>query len=288
MGNKLIQPVMASTIARWCGVVLQGQDLEIHCIAPYSTPVDGALCFANTAPTQSISSNVALISTAEAQAVNACVLVTERPRLIFTKALNALQQRIGFDKPSDLPQIHPTARVSSQAIVEPGVVIGARTIIYPFVYIAENTIIGEDCIIKSGSVIGQDGFGFERDEENIPLRLPHLGKVVIGNDVEIGALNTVCRGTLSDTVVEDHVKTDDHVHIAHNCHIRKGALLTACVELSGGVDVGEFSWVGPNSSVMQKRTIGNNAFIGIASNVTKDVSENAVVAGNPAKIIRFQ
>ncbi len=88
--------------------------------------------------------------------------------------------------------------------------------------------------MKSGSVIGEMGFGFERDEAGIPLRMAHLESVEIGNRVEIGSLNTVCRGTLNSTVIEDDVKTDDHVHIAHNCRVRRGAMLTAAVVLSGG------------------------------------------------------
>lgn len=279
---------MASMIASWCDLELKGQDIEINCVAPYSEELAGSLCFASAPPAQSISSNVVLISTIEAESFTNCLLVTDRPRLTFARILNVLQQRIGFQKSPDSPIIHPTARVSAQAYVAAGAVIGARTVVLPFAYIGEDTVIGADCVIKSGSVIGQDGFGFERDEENLPVRIPHLGRVLIGDCVEIGALNTICRGTLGDTLIDDHVKTDDHVHIAHNCHIKKGVLLTACVELSGGVKIGEFSWVGPNSSVIQKKNIGRNAFVGIATNVTKDVPDNAVVAGNPSKVIRFQ
>lgn len=286
MGNKLKQPVLASTIAGWCGANWQGIDMQVHTVAPLSAPVDGALCFANTAPTQECNSKVALISTSDAQAFAPCLLATDRPRLTFVKALNAIQKNVGFEKSTALPEIHPTAQVSPHAFIDAGVIIGARTIIYPFVYIGEGVTIGSDCIIKSGTVIGQDGFGFERDENNYPIRMPHLGGVIIGDNVELGALNTVCRASLGDTIIHDHVKTDDHVHIAHNCNIGLGALLTACVELSGGVAVGDFSWVGPNSSVMQKVSIGKNSFVGIAANVTKNVPDDAVVAGNPARILR--
>jgi UDP-3-O-[3-hydroxymyristoyl] glucosamine N-acyltransferase len=287
MGNKLKNPVMASTIAGWCGAVLEGQDMQVSCIASFAAPVDGALCFANTAPEQACTTEISLISTVDAKEKAPCLLFTERPRLTFAKAVNAIQKNIGFLKKRATTQIDETAQVSSLAFVEPGAVIGARTVVLPFAFIGEGVVIGSDCIIKSGAVIGQDGFGFERDENDIPMRIAHLGGVIIGNNVEIGALNTICRGTLEDTVIEDHVKMDDHVHVAHNCRIRRGALLTACAELSGGVDVGEFSWVGPNASVMQKISIGKNSFVGIAANVTKNIPDNVVAAGNPAKILRL-
>lgn len=139
--------------------------------------------------------------------------------------------------------------------------------------------------MKSNTVIGEDGFGFVRDDDGTPLRMPHLGTVVIGDRVEIGSLNTICRATLGQTVVENDVKTDDHVHIAHNCIIRSGALITACAELSGGVIVGRNAWIGPNSSVIQKVEIGENSFVGIGSNVTKPVQRDATVAGNPARVL---
>ena len=285
MGNKLIRPVMASTIAAWCNIELQGADVEVKCITPLSAPVDCALCFANAAPTQTINEQVALISTSGAQSFASCLLVTDRPRLTFAKALDALQKNVGFIKPTTLPQIDPTAQVSPQAFVGAGVVIGARTVVLPFAYIGEGTVIGDDCVIKSGAVIGQDGFGFERDENNLPLRLVHLGGVIIGDNVEVGCGTTICRGTLGNTILHDYCKIDDHVHIAHNVVVGIGAMVIACAEVCGGVRIGAGAWVGPNASIIQKMSIGENSFVGIAANVIKNVPAGAVVAGNPAKII---
>ena len=109
---------------------------------------------------------------------------------------------------------------------------------------------------------------------------------MIGDYVEIGALNSIARGTLSDTVIESGVKTDNLVHIAHNCHIGSGCLLTACAELSGGVHLGENVWIGPNSSFKQKVIIGSGSLIGLGAVVTKNVEKNCVVAGHPAKKLR--
>jgi UDP-3-O-[3-hydroxymyristoyl] glucosamine N-acyltransferase len=176
--------------------------------------------------------------------------------------------------------------IGHNVVIEDGVQIGDGSKILHNVVISEGCQIGSNCLIKSGTVIGQRGFGFERDVNGIPIEFPHYGKVVIGDYVEIGALNTIVAGALSDTVIEDHVKTDDHVHIAHNVRIRWGAFITACAEISGSVDIGEQAWVGPNCSVIDKASIGAKSFVGIGAVITKSVPENVVVAGNPGKVLR--
>jgi UDP-3-O-[3-hydroxymyristoyl] glucosamine N-acyltransferase len=113
--------------------------------------------------------------------------------------------------------------------------------------------------------------------------MPHVAGVYIGDHVVIGALNTVASGTIHPTVVEDYVKTDDHVHIAHNCHIGARTLITACAELSGSVVVGPDCWIGPNASVRDGVDIGAKAFVGIAANVVGPVSAGETVMGNPAR-----
>lgn len=288
MGKKLNKPVFASELASWLQLDWSGKDVLIESITALSSPAQNSLCFANHAPIEKLDFSCALISKDDAEGKAEAVLKANNPRLVFAKALAVINEQVGFIKSKTPAEIHSTANVSSHAFVEPGVKIGARTLVMPFAYIGSGTVIGSDCIIKSGAVIGQDGFGFERDENGIPIRLQHLGNVVIGNNVEIGSLNTVCKGTLDDTIIGDNIKTDDHVHIAHNVRIGSGTLLTACVEISGGVEIGKNVWIGPNSSLMQKIKIGNDAFIGIASNVIKDIPELAVVAGNPARVLRIK
>jgi UDP-3-O-[3-hydroxymyristoyl] glucosamine N-acyltransferase len=285
MGHKLKHAVSASEIARWCDLRLIGADFLVDAVASFSERGDGILCFAKVKPDDVIHDRSVLIANDAASQISPSLLVAANPRLEFARAIEQIAINVGFERPTAVPIIHPSAQVSPMAFIAPGVEIGPRSIVMPFAFIGEGVTIGADCIIKSGAVIGQDGFGFERDENGIPVRFLHLGFVVIGNNVEVGSLTTICRGALSDTIIEDDVKVDDHVHIAHNCHVRRGAILTACVELSGSVDVGEFSWIGPNSSIVQKAVIGANAFVGIASNITKHVREGASVAGNPARIL---
>ena len=154
------------------------------------------------------------------------------------------------------------------------------------VVIYDSTVIGNNCLIRSSTIIGEEGFGFERDKEQVPIRFPHIGRVVIGNNVEIGALSTVARGTLDDTWIGDNVKIDDHVHIAHNVHIGKNTIITACSEVSGSTSIGANSWLAPNCSIMNGISLGENVFVGLGAVVTKPVESGRVVVGNPARVLR--
>jgi UDP-3-O-[3-hydroxymyristoyl] glucosamine N-acyltransferase len=103
--------------------------------------------------------------------------------------------------------------------------------------------------------------------------------------VEIGALTTVCAGTINPTRIGRHTKIDDHVHIGHNVQIKQSVIITACSEISRS-EINDGVWIGPNSSIIQGVTIGKKAFIGIGSVVTKSVKENQTVLGNPAQDIK--
>ena len=214
------------------------------------------------------------------------VLISDNPRLDFCKALNFLLDSGRLLIPTRETVIHPTCYVAESAILEEGVTIGANSIIEHNVVIHKNTCIGENCIIRANSVIGAQGFGFQQDFDGKWIRFPHLGAVMIGNNVEIGALNSVCVGSLGNTKIGSGVKTDNLVHIAHNCTIGDNSILTACAELSGGVSLGENVWIGPNSTITEKVTIGKNALVGIGSLVRKNVAAGTIVAGSPAKFLK--
>ena len=285
MGHQLNRPLSASHLAERLGLPLTGLDVSIFAVRSLDALIEGTLCFAKAAPAGGIAVPAVIIAPPGTSPDLGAVIAATNPRLTFARALHLLTSEPGFIALTEPAVVDPTAQVSPTAVLGKGVKVGARTVIGHYVVVADGVTIGDDCLIKSNTVIGEVGFGFERDEIGIPIRILHLGSVAIGNRVEIGSLNTVCRATLGCTIVEDDVKTDDHVHIAHNCRVRRGALLTACVELSGGVDVGEFAWIGPNSSVIQKAVIGKHAFVGIGSNITKSVADRVAVAGNPARAL---
>ena len=273
-------------LAASLGLPWRGQHLNISEVRPFNEAMPGTLSFTNTHPENLLSADAVLIAPTGTDPGAGAIIEANNPRLEFARALNVLAATPGFMVSTRSAQVAEDAVVSSTAVLGRGVTIGPRSVIGHHVVIADDVHIGADCHIKSNTVIGEAGFGFERDEQGVPIRILHLGNVVIGNRVEIGSLNTICRATLGTTIIEDDVKTDDHVHIAHNCRVRRGALLTACTELSGGVDVGAFAWIGPNTSIIQKAVIGENAFVGIGSNVTASVPPGARVAGNPARVLR--
>jgi UDP-3-O-[3-hydroxymyristoyl] glucosamine N-acyltransferase len=209
--------------------------------------------------------------------------MSESARLDFARALAYLESCAGFVWSTTEPQIHPTVTIGRHVVIGNGVVVGEGSVIAHHVVIGSEVQIGRHCVIKSGAIIGEEGFGFERDFQGEAVRLPHIGNVVIGNRVEIGSLTTVCRGTLSDTVIEDGTKIDDHVHIAHNVNIGRHAFVIACAEVSGGVKIGERAWIAPNASIRNQISVGNDAVVGLGGVVVKHVEAGTIVVGNPAK-----
>ncbi len=294
-GSVSSTPIAKAKIEELLGIsILDGQRLDIiEGVTTWDTLIPNRMLFAERVDDRIVTalngeaSQSLVIATAEYKtAINAPRLITRNPRQSFAKIVRALFPD-RFTTHGEA--IHPTAQIHATAQLCYGVVIGANsfigegTTIYPNVVISSLVYIGAHCIIGSGTVIGQPGFGIYRDEEGLPQHFPHVGGVVIGDHVELGALNTVVGGTIHPTVVEDYVKTDDHVHIAHNCHVGARTLLTACAELSGSVRLGMDCWVGPNSSLRDGIEIGDRTMIGIGSVVTKSFASDMTVYGVPAK-----
>lgn len=245
----------------------------------------GSLCFAKSYSWAQLVDSRAVLLSSEGHLFkrNGPILLSDTPRLDFARALSILESMVGFVWASDDPLVHPSVRLGQHVVLGRGVKIGEGSVVNHHVVIGDEVVIGNRCVIKSGAVIGEEGFGFERDSHGHALRLPHLGSVRIGDDVEVGSLTTVCRGTLGDTVLRDGCKIDDHVHIAHNVDIGEDAFVIACAEVSGGVKIGPRAWIAPNAALLNQLTIGADAVVGLGAVVVKSVPDGAVVAGNPAK-----
>ncbi len=214
------------------------------------------------------------------------VIVSKDPRLDYIRALELIDSVIGFIKDETPANIHSTVKVGCNVVIEPGVEIGENTILEPNVVILRGTVIGRNCLIRANATIGSDGFGYERDDTGKPIKFVHLGGVEIGDNVEIGSCACIAKGTLGNTVIENDVKIDNLVHIAHNCIIREGAFIIATSILCGGVEVGRNAWVAPNATVTQKAKVGDDSVVGLGAVVTKNVQNKTIVAGNPAKLLR--
>lgn len=282
MGKNLLRPVQASHLSRQLGLALLGPDREIRELCALESLSPHGLSFLRDQRPEPDCSGTVFAS--EPHGTDALtVLRSEKPRLEFIRAQHLLQASPGFAEDSTAAVVHPTARIGHHAVIENGVRIGEGTRIGSLAVIRTGTVIGRFCDISSGAVIGEHGFGFERDAENRPLRMIHFGGVRIGDHVEIGSLTTVSRGALGDTVLADHVKIDDHCHISHNCRIGEGSMITAFVEISGSVHIGKNVWLAPGCSLVQKISVGDDAFIGIGTVVTHNIPANARVFGNPAR-----
>lgn len=284
MGKNLLEPVQASQLSRRLGLPLLGIDREIRELCALDSLSGHGLSFLRDSRLAADRAGT-VFSAHPPRTPEVSVLLSGEPRFAFIRAQHLLQSSPGFAEDSTPPDIHPTARVARQAVIEDGVSIGEGSRIGSLAVIKTGTRIGKFCEIKSGAVIGESGFGFERDAQNRPLKMLHFGGVRIGDHVEIGSLTTVCRGALGDTVLEDHVKIDDHCHISHNCRIGEGAMITACVEISGSVVIGKNAWLAPGCSLVQKITVGDEGFIGIGAVVTRSVPAKARIFGNPARPI---
>lgn len=150
-----------------------------------------------------------------------------------------------------------------------------------------NAVIGDRVWIGPDVVIGGQGFGFVIDTTNgRVVKMPQLGRVIIGDDVELCANTTIARGALDDTVIGNQVKVDQNVHIAHGVTIGEGTLVMASAMIAGSTKIGRYCWIGPGTNIINKVTIGDFAMTGIGANVVRDVEPNALVVGNPAKKLR--
>lgn len=178
--------------------------------------------------------------------------------------------------------------IGKNAYIEPNVVIGHNVSIGDNAVILagaviKHAVIGDDFLCNENAVIGDYSFTMADDENGNKYRIPALGRVVIGNCVEVGACNDVAIGACGDTVLEDYVKLDGLIHIGHEAHLHKNTEITAGVIVAGFVEMGEHSYLGINSSIKNRIHLGANCIIGMGSNVTKAVEADMTVAGNPAR-----
>jgi UDP-3-O-[3-hydroxymyristoyl] glucosamine N-acyltransferase len=160
--------------------------------------------------------------------------------------------------------------------------IGDNTIIHPNVTIYDDVVIGSACIIHAGTSIGEDGFGFLPTETGV-RKIPQTGNVVIGDDVEIGANCSIDRGTIGSTSIGHHTKLDNLIHIAHNVKVGNYCFITAQVGIAGSSSVGNHVQMGGQSGIVGHVNVGNHVSIATRGGVTKDIEDNTMVSGFPAR-----
>ena len=250
------------------------------------------------------SAGAVLLRPADADAYDGRAIVVHDPQLAFARAAAMLHPPAPV-----LPGIHPLAlicagaRVSSRAwidahtVVETGadigdhvtvaagchigqrVRIGARTRLAPRVVVGDDCVIGADCRISAGVVIGSDGFGYAKDGERW-INMPQRGRVVIGDDVDIGANTTIDRGTLTDTVIDDGVKLDNLIQVAHNVRIGAHTAIAACTGIAGSTIIGRRCTIGGQVGISGHLLIGDDVQIMATSLVTKSIEQAGAYGSN--------
>jgi UDP-3-O-[3-hydroxymyristoyl] glucosamine N-acyltransferase len=228
------------------------------------------------------------------------------PGLDFARAVEWLEP-----SPRPEPGIHPGAHVAPGARVDPSASVGpraavgerarvgARSIVHAGATVYRDAEVGEDCVlhagvvvregcrlgdrvvVQPGAVIGGDGFGYVPDERGRPSKVPQIGGVVIGDDVEIGANATIDRGTLGDTRIGRGTKIDNLVQIGHNCDVGEDVLIVAQTGLSGSTKVGDGAMLMAQSGAANGVRIGERAFVAARGGVVRDVPDGARTSGYP-------
>jgi len=223
--------------------------------------------------------------------ISSDLIFVNNPRLSFLRIMKLFHQE------KQTNGIHKTSIVESKNIghdvyvgpfsyISKDVIIGDNTMIMGNVHIYDKTSIGKNVRIESGTVIGSDGFGFEKNENNVYEFFPHIGGVEIHDDVDIGTNVCIDKGVFENTVISEGTKIDNLVHVAHNVKIGKNCLIVAHVVLGGSCILEDNVHVAMSAVIRDGGiVIGKNSLIGMGSVVTKNIPENSTVIGIPAKPI---
>lgn len=179
-------------------------------------------------------------------------------------------------------KIGRNAYIEPNVLIGHGVVIGENAVIMSGSVI-KHAVIGDDFLCNENAVIGDYSFTQAEDKVGNKFRIPAMGRVIIGNHVEVGACNDVAMGACGDTILEDYVKLDGLVHIGHEAHLHRNVEVTAGAIVAGFVELNERSYLGVNSCMRNRISIGSDAVIGMGAVVTKSVENGMTVVGNPAR-----
>jgi UDP-3-O-[3-hydroxymyristoyl] glucosamine N-acyltransferase len=180
-------------------------------------------------------------------------------------------------------KIGKNVKIYPHVYIGDNVQIGDNTILYSGVKIYSDSFIGHHCTIHSGAVIGSDGFGFAPQSDGTYKTIPQVGNVTVGNHVDIGANTVIDCATMGSTIIQDGVKLDNLIQVAHNVEIGKNTVIAAQAGISGSTKVGENSMIGGQVGIIGHLTLANKTNIGAQSGVTKTITkEGTSILGSPA------
>lgn len=290
------------------GTIIGNGDCEISSVASIEKAGQGDISFVYSAKfakyLESTRASAVIVTAELADNAKVPVLVAENARATYARVVSILypayQPQAGVH-PSvvvdDTAQISVSAYVGANAVIEsgaiiedeayigPGCVIGRNSVIGPGVYLHANVtvyygcFIGQNSIIHSGTTIGADGFGFERDQGEW-LKIAQIGGVRIGKNVEIGACSTVDRGAVADTIIEDGVKLDNHIQIAHGVKVGEHSIMSNGVGVAGSTQIGKNVMVGGMTGIRDNIEIADNVMITAMSLVSKSLNKPGSYSSN--------
>lgn len=300
---------MLSDIARELGLELRGEDFAVAGVNTLEAAGADEISFlANPKYIQQLKTSAAgaVICSADFAGEVKRALVSDNPYLDFGRCVSLFAKPQGSMKGIHaLAYVDPQAQVADGCTVYPFAFIGPRaqveagTVVFPGCYIGEDcrvgcgctlypnavmmagTVIGDDCILHAGVVLGADGFGFAPTEFGIQ-KIPQIGTVSIGNDVEIGANSTIDRAVLGTTSVGDSTKIDNLVQIGHNVQMGEQCLIVALVGISGSTKIGNNVVIAGQAGIAGHLTIGNGVTLGPKAGVAKSIPDGQTMGGSPA------
>lgn len=294
-------------VARFGGSVLGNAGVLISQIATLdSAKADQIAFLANNkyrAQLDGTQAGAVILGASDADTTSIPRIVCENPYAYFAKLsafLNPLPSAIAGIHPSAVvgegATIAPSAQIDANVVIGDGAKIGAHSVIMAGCYIGAGVVIGEnsrlyprvvvyhDCVLgdnliaHSGVVIGADGFGIAM-EAGRWLKIPQIGRVVIGNDVEIGANTTIDRGALDDTVIEDDVKLDNQIQIAHNVRVGAHTAIAGCVGIAGSATIGRYCRIGGSAGILGHLQIADYVEVSSFTLVGKSIKERGSYCG---------
>lgn len=179
-------------------------------------------------------------------------------------------------------KIGNNCKIYPHVFIDDNVIIGDNSVLYSGVKIYDNCVVGQNCIIHSGAVIGSDGFGFQPDQNGIFHKVQQVGNVVIGNQVEIGACCTIDRATMGSTTIEDGVKLDNQIQVAHNVSIGKNTVIAAQAGIAGSTKIGRNNMIGGQVGVAGHIKLGDFVHVQAQSGVNGKIADHSKLYGSPA------
>lgn len=290
------------------GCTLKGDpDDEITAVASLANAEPGALTFlANRQYRDALGGTRAtavLLAEDDAQACPVACLITPTPYPTFARIAQLLHPEPPVEPGvhdsavvSEQAHVDPTAQVGPFAVIESGAVVGARVLVGPGSYVARGVRLGADsrliagvtlmtdvqvgerCILHPGAVIGADGFGLAQDSGGW-VKVPQLGSVVLGDDVEIGAHTTVDRGAIDPTVIENGVKLDNHIQVGHNCHIGAHTVMAAKVGIAGSTRIGKRCMIAGDAGFVGHLEVCDDVVLTARALVMQTITEPGVYSG---------